>query len=99
MIRSINDVTRLNNGILMPWFGLGVWKAEGQEVVDAVKWAVQAGYRHIDTAAVYGNEKEVGIGLKECGVDRLCRPVPHPLAAPGDGRHLPRDVDGNGAHL
>ena len=70
MIRSINDVTRLNNGILMPWFGLGVWKAEGQEVVDAVKWAVQAGYRHIDTAAVYGNEKEVGIGLKECGVDR-----------------------------
>ncbi len=70
MIKSINDVTKLNNGILMPWFGLGVWKAEGQEVVDAVKWAVQAGYRHIDTAAVYANEKEVGIGLKECGVNR-----------------------------
>ena len=58
-ITSINDVTKLNNGVLMPRFGLGVWKAKGQEVVDAVTWAIEAGYRHIDTAAVYGNEKEV----------------------------------------
>lgn len=70
MIKSINDVVKLNNGILMPWVGLGVWKAQGQEVVDAVKWAIQGGYRHIDTAAVYGNEKEVGQGLAECGVSR-----------------------------
>ena len=70
MLRSINDVTKLNNGVLMPWLGLGVWKAEGQDVVNAVKWAVEAGYRHIDTAAVYGNEKEVGEGLKNCGVSR-----------------------------
>ena len=70
MIKSINDVVKLNNGILMPQFGLGVWKAEGQDVVNAVKWAIEAGYRHIDTAAVYGNEKEVGQGLKECGVSR-----------------------------
>ena len=51
-ITSINDVTKLNNGVLMPRFGLGVWKAKGQEVVDAVTWAIEAGYRHIDTAAV-----------------------------------------------
>ena len=70
MIKSINDVVKLNNGILMPQFGLGVWKAQGQDVVNAVKWAIEAGYRHIDTAAVYGNEKEVGQGLKECGVSR-----------------------------
>lgn len=57
-IKSINDVSRLNNGVLMPRFGLGVWKAKGQEVVDAVTWAIEAGYRHIDTAAVYGNEKK-----------------------------------------
>ena len=59
MIKSINDVVKLNNGILMPQFGLGVWKAQGQDVVNAVKWAIEAGYRHIDTAAVYGNEKEI----------------------------------------
>jgi len=70
MIRSINDVVRLNNGVLMPRFGLGVWQAEGQDVVDAVKAAVKAGYRHIDTAAAYSNEKEVGEALKTCGVNR-----------------------------
>jgi diketogulonate reductase-like aldo/keto reductase len=69
-IKSINDVTRLNNGVLMPRFGLGVWKAKGQEVVDAVTWAIEAGYRHIDTAAVYGNEKEVGTALQNCGISR-----------------------------
>lgn len=69
-ITSINDVTKLNNGVLMPRFGLGVWKAKGQEVVDAVAWAIEAGYRHIDTAAVYGNEKEVGIALQNCGISR-----------------------------
>ena len=69
-ITSINDVTKLNNGVLMPRFGLGVWKAKGQEVVDAVTWAIEAGYRHIDTAAVYGNEKEVGIALQNCGISR-----------------------------
>ena len=60
-IKSINDVTRLNNGVLMPRFGLGVWKAKGQEVVDAVTWAIEAGYRHIDT---------VGTALQNCGISR-----------------------------
>ncbi len=70
MLKSINDTTKLSNGVLMPWVGLGVWQAEGQDVINAVKWAVQAGYRHIDTASIYGNEKEVGIGIKEGGVSR-----------------------------
>ena len=70
MIKSINDVTKLNNGVLMPWLGLGVWQAQGADVTNAVKTAIQNGYRHIDTAAAYRNEKEVGVGLKECGVSR-----------------------------
>lgn len=61
----------LNNGVNMPWIGLGVWKTkEGDEVIQAVKAAVAAGYRSIDTAAVYGNEQGVGQGIRECGVPR-----------------------------
>ncbi len=69
-LRSPSDVTKLRNGVLMPWLGLGVWRAEGEQAIQAVKWAVQTGYRHIDTAAIYRNEKEVGIAVKECGVNR-----------------------------
>lgn len=70
-IRSINDVVKLSNGVLMPWFGLGVWQASGEEVVDAVKWAIDdGGYRQIDGAAVYGNEEEVGLGIKNASVSR-----------------------------
>jgi diketogulonate reductase-like aldo/keto reductase len=55
----------------MPWFGLGVFKVEeGSEVVNSVKWAIEAGYKSIDTAAVYGNEEGVGQGIKESRVPR-----------------------------
>ena len=61
----------LNNGVKMPQFGLGVWQTEnGQQVIDAVKAAVNAGYRAIDTAAAYENEDGVGQGIRECGLDR-----------------------------
>ena len=70
MLKSINDVTRLSNGVLMPWLGLGVWQAENNDAEYAVKWAVEAGCRHIDTAAVYENEVQTGKGIKECGVSR-----------------------------
>lgn len=71
MMKNIKDCTVLNNGVKMPWLGLGVWQAEdGREVISAVKAAVKAGYRHIDTAAVYGNEAGVGKAIKECGVPR-----------------------------
>ncbi|MET3287742.1 UNVERIFIED_CONTAM: diketogulonate reductase-like aldo/keto reductase [Brevibacillus sp. OAP136] len=66
-----NESTVLQNGIKMPWLGLGVWKVkEGSEVVDAVKAAIATGYRSIDTAAVYGNEDGVGKGIAESGVAR-----------------------------
>ena len=58
---DLNTTRRLNNGVEMPMMGLGVFRSQdGQETVDAVRWALEAGYRHIDTAASYGNEESVG---------------------------------------
>jgi 2,5-diketo-D-gluconate reductase A len=55
----------------MPMLGLGVWQVENSgEGVDAVRWALELGYRHIDTAQAYGNEDAVGQGLRESGVPR-----------------------------
>ena len=68
---DIRTTRKLNNGVEIPVLGLGVFKArDGKETVDAVRMALQAGYRHIDTAAAYGNEESVGRGLKESGVPR-----------------------------
>jgi diketogulonate reductase-like aldo/keto reductase len=51
--------------------GLGVWQVENaRECVDAVRWALEEGYRHIDTAQAYGNEESVGLGLRQSGVPR-----------------------------
>src|SRR5713101_6501805 len=51
--------------------GLGVWQVENAgECVDAVRWALEEGYRHIDTAQAYGNEESVGLGLRQSGVPR-----------------------------
>lgn len=60
----------LNNGVQIPALGLGVLQSEGGEATSAVSTALQAGYRLIDTAAAYFNEREVGQGLRESGVDR-----------------------------
>ena len=61
----------LADGNRMPLLGLGVWQIPiGRECVDAVRWALEAGYRHIDTAQAYGNEESVGKGLRESGVPR-----------------------------
>ncbi len=71
MISSITDCTVLNNGLKMPWLGFGVFQTkEGEEVITSVKWALEAGYRSIDTAMIYGNETGVGQALKESGVPR-----------------------------
>ncbi|WP_191556142.1 aldo/keto reductase [Metabacillus idriensis] len=71
MAKNLQDTTVLHNDVKMPWFGLGVFKVEeGSEVVNSVKWAIEAGYKSIDTAAVYGNEEGVGQGIKESGVPR-----------------------------
>lgn len=70
MNSNIPNIT-LNNGVEIPQVGLGVWKAaEGGEVENAVRTAIDAGYRLIDTAAAYSNESGVGRGLKQSGVPR-----------------------------
>lgn len=70
-LKQIHDATTLNNGVTMPWLGLGVWKTkDGDEVVQAVTDALAAGYRSIDTAASYGNEAGVGQALKASGIPR-----------------------------
>jgi diketogulonate reductase-like aldo/keto reductase len=61
----------LADGHELPLLGLGVWQvSNGRECVDAVRWALELGYRHIDTAQAYGNEESVGEGLRESGVPR-----------------------------
>ena len=61
----------LNDGHQMPLLGLGVWQTrDGRDCVDAVRWALELGYRHIDTAQAYGNEESVGTGLLASGVPR-----------------------------
>lgn len=60
----------LNTGQSMPNIGLGVWQSKGEETVQAVQWALEAGYRLIDTAAGYKNEEEVGMGIRQSGVRR-----------------------------
>lgn len=70
-ITDINGSFTLHNGVKMPYFGLGVYLSkEGDEVINSVKWALQSGYRHIDTAAIYNNEEGVGEGIKTSGVPR-----------------------------
>ncbi len=61
----------LADGNEMPMLGLGVWQVpDGPECVNAVRWALEAGYRHVDTAQAYGNESSVGRALRESGVPR-----------------------------
>jgi 2,5-diketo-D-gluconate reductase A len=62
--------TRLNDGNCIPSVGLGVWQTPPEATQQAVGAALQAGYRHIDTAAAYGNEREVGKAVKESGLPR-----------------------------
>lgn len=59
------NTLQFRNGDIIPTVGLGTWKAIGDEVKQAVKDAIEVGYRHIDTAAVYGNETEIGEALNE----------------------------------
>ena len=67
-IESITDTAPLAEGVEIPVLGLGTWKAEdGREAVAAVRDALEIGYRHIDTAAAYGNEESVGQALREFG--------------------------------
>ena len=68
---NISSRTTLQDGNSMPLFGLGVWAAQsGKETYDAVLSALNEGYRHIDTAEMYGNERDVGAAVNDSGLKR-----------------------------
>lgn len=70
-MNRLQDCAVLHNGVQMPWVGLGVYKVkEGEEVKNAVRTALEIGYRHIDTAAFYENEEGVGQAIRESGIPR-----------------------------
>jgi diketogulonate reductase-like aldo/keto reductase len=70
-MKSLTDTYELSNGVKIPCVGFGTWQTpDGETAVSSVKAAIAAGYRHIDTAAIYGNEEGVGRGIKESGVPR-----------------------------
>ena len=60
----------LNNGTRMPLVGFGTFMLGGEACTNAVAAAIRGGYRMIDTAEAYGNEKEVGAGIRQSGIDR-----------------------------
>ena len=60
----------LKNGVLIPIVGYGTFKISDEEVEKNVLDALKAGYRHIDTATIYGNEKGIGNALTKCGIPR-----------------------------
>ena len=71
MMKSLTDSYHIANGVQIPCIGFGTWQTpNGDTAVSAVATALEAGYRHIDTAQGYGNEQSVGIAVKQSGIDR-----------------------------
>jgi diketogulonate reductase-like aldo/keto reductase len=70
-MKSLTDSFKLSNGVEIPCVGFGTWQTpDGDVAVASVKEAIAAGYRHIDTAAIYGNEESVGKAVKQSGLPR-----------------------------
>lgn len=70
-MEKLIDSFKLNNGYDIPCIGYGTWQTpDGETAIKSVKTAIENGYRHIDTASVYGNEISVGQGIKESGINR-----------------------------
>jgi diketogulonate reductase-like aldo/keto reductase len=61
---------KLSNGVKIPSVGLGTWKSSKEDAYNAVKWAIEAGYRHIDTAMIYGNESSIGQAIIDSNIKR-----------------------------
>lgn len=66
----LNEKFTLTNGVGIPKLGLGTWMIPDADTAEAVRQAVKIGYRHIDTAQAYQNERGVGEGIRTCGIDR-----------------------------
>lgn len=70
-ITDIRGKVSLHNGIEMPYLGLGVYETpDGQEIINTIHWALETGYRHVDTATLYMNEKGVGEAIRTSGIQR-----------------------------
>ena len=70
-MKALTDCYTLSNGVKIPCIGFGTWQVEnGNVAVSSVKAALEAGYRHVDTAAGYGNEESLGIAARESGIAR-----------------------------
>jgi diketogulonate reductase-like aldo/keto reductase len=69
---SVTEIptVRLRGGVAMPVLGFGTWQAQGRRGYEAVRYALELGYRHIDTATMYRNEDEVGRAVRDSGVPR-----------------------------
>ena len=70
MTLDFASTIELNTGVEIPILGLGTLHAAGEALQNAILWALDAGYRHLDTAKAYGNEREVGLAVKRSGVPR-----------------------------
>lgn len=71
MVHDIRDRVPLNNGVMMPWLGLGMYKVTDEhQLQQAIQTALEAGYRGIDTATLYDNEAGVGQAMRDCGLAR-----------------------------
>ena len=69
-MKKVTDSFVLSNGVTIPCLGFGTWQSPPDEAANSVRHALLSGYRHIDTAAQYGNEPDVGRGIRESGVPR-----------------------------
>jgi 2,5-diketo-D-gluconate reductase A len=87
-VSAIPSIT-LNDGNIIPQLGFGVFQIDPEDTVTAVSEALEIGYRHIDTAEMYGNEKEVGEAIRSSGLDRGEVFVTSKLS---NGAHEPRDA-------
>jgi diketogulonate reductase-like aldo/keto reductase len=87
---ALKRTFKLNTGAEIPAVGFGTWQAAPHEVENAVEIALRAGYRHLDCAAIYRNETEVGLGIKKSGVDRSEIFITSKL---WNSKHDPKDVE------
>jgi diketogulonate reductase-like aldo/keto reductase len=92
-MRILNETYTVSNGVEIPKLGLGTWFIDDDKAAEAVRAAVEIGYRNIDTAQAYGNERGVGEGVRTSGVPRDDLFVSTKLAAET------KDYDGAGAAI
>ena len=95
--KILSESFMLSNGVKIPKLGLGTWMIDDDKAVEAVRCAVEIGYRHFDTAQGYGNERGVGEGIRTCGLKRFSsRPNSMPPSKTTTERKPPSKARSNG---